>query len=76
MSPLSDEQRIDRMETRMDRLETKMEKGFAEMQREFGAVRSEHRADYRTLLAILLAMFGTMVFGFAGLLAGILTQLG
>lgn len=27
--PLSDEQRIDRVETRMDRLETKMDNGFA-----------------------------------------------
>jgi hypothetical protein len=27
--PLSDEQRIDRMETRMDRLESKMDDGFA-----------------------------------------------
>lgn len=72
--PLSDEQRFDRLETRVDRLETKMDNGFAEMRTEIGAARSEARADYRTLLAIVLAMFVTMIFGFAGLLAGILTQ--
>jgi hypothetical protein len=51
-------------EKRIDRLEKKVDDGFAEA-----------RADYRTLLGILLAMFLTMVFGFAGILAGILLQL-
>jgi hypothetical protein len=50
-------------EKRIDRLEKKVDDGFAEM-----------RADYRTLLGIVLAMFITMIFGFAGLLAGILLQ--
>jgi tetrahydromethanopterin S-methyltransferase subunit G len=72
---LSDEKRIDRLETRMDRLETKMDSGFAEVRTEIGLARSEARDDYRTLLGIVLAMFVTMVFGFAGLIAGILTQL-
>jgi hypothetical protein len=74
--PMSDEKRIDRLETRMDGFETKMDNGFAEMRREFAAVRGEARADYRTLLSIVLAMFVTMIFGFAGLLAGILTHVG
>lgn len=51
-------------EKRIDRLEKKVDDGFAEA-----------RADYRTLLGILLAMFLTMIFGFAGILAGILLQL-
>jgi hypothetical protein len=51
-------------EKRIDRLEKKVDDGFAEA-----------RADYRTLLGILLAMFLTMIFGFAGVLAGILLQL-
>ncbi|HWH21495.1 MAG TPA: hypothetical protein VN671_13235 [Solirubrobacterales bacterium] len=59
----------------MDRLDTKMENGFAGMRTEIGAARSEARDDYRTLLNIVLAMFATMIFGFAGLLAGILLQL-
>jgi hypothetical protein len=54
-------QRIDRLEKRMDRLETKVDDGFA-------AVRSEARTDFRTLLGILLAMFMTMILGFAGIL--------
>jgi hypothetical protein len=59
----------------MDRLETKMDNGFAEMRTEIGLARNEAREDYRTLLGIVLAMFLTMILGFAGLLAGILTQL-
>jgi hypothetical protein len=54
-------QRIDRLEQRMDRLERKVDDGFA-------AVRSEARTDFRTLLGILLAMFMTMILGFAGIL--------
>jgi hypothetical protein len=63
-----DERRIDRVEKKVDRLETKMDNGFAEMRREFAAVRSESRADFRTLLAIILPMFLTIILGFAGIL--------
>jgi hypothetical protein len=59
--PLSDDQRIDRLETRIDRLEAKMDNGFA-------AMRSEHRSDYRTLLGIQLTMFFAMILGFAGII--------
>jgi hypothetical protein len=52
-------------EQRIERLETKVDEGFA-------AVRSEHRADYRTLLGIIMSMFMTMILGFAGILAAIL----
>jgi hypothetical protein len=69
-----DERRIDGLEKKVDRLEEKMDNGFAEMRREFTAVRSEARADFRTLLAIILSMFMAMIFGFAGLLAAILLQ--
>ena len=61
MQVLWNGQRIDRLEKRMDRLETKVDDGFA-------AVRSEARTDFRTLLGILLAMFMTMILGFAGIL--------
>jgi hypothetical protein len=60
MHALSDEHRIDRLEKKMDKLETKMENGFT-------MIRSETRADFRTLLGILMAMFATMIFGFVGL---------
>lgn len=39
---------------------------------EITTVRSESRADFRTLLGVLLAMYVTMLFGFAGILAAIL----
>jgi hypothetical protein len=61
MQALSDEQQMERLEGRMDRLETKIDDGFAE-------VRSEARADFRTLVTVLLAMFMTMILGFAGIL--------
>jgi hypothetical protein len=44
-------------ERRVDRLEKKVDDGFA-----------ESRADYRLLLGVLLAMFLTMILGFAGIL--------
>ncbi|HKZ15226.1 MAG TPA: hypothetical protein VJL81_15425 [Solirubrobacterales bacterium] len=50
-------------EKRIDRLEKKVDDGFAEM-----------RADYRTLLGVVLAMFMTMILGFAGIVVGILNQ--
>jgi hypothetical protein len=70
--PLSDEQRIDRLETRMDRLETKMDDGFAairtELKSEIGSARNEARADFRTLLGVQLTTIAAMVLGFAGIL--------
>ena len=61
MRVIWDEQRIDRLEGKVDRLEEKMEDGFA-------AARSEHRADFRLLLGVLLAMYLTMILGFAGII--------
>jgi hypothetical protein len=52
-----DERRIDGLEQRMDRLERKVDDGF-----------SEARADFRLLVGVLLAMFMTMILGFAGIL--------
>jgi hypothetical protein len=54
-------------ERRIERLEKKVDDGFE-------AVRSEARADFRTLLGIILSMFMTMILGFAGILAAILLQ--
>jgi hypothetical protein len=68
MARFWDEQRVDRLEKKVDRLETKIDNGFE-------IVRAEGRADYRTLLGIILAMFVTMIFGFAGILGAILLQL-
>jgi tetrahydromethanopterin S-methyltransferase subunit B len=76
MTMFWDEQRVDRLEEKVDRLEKKVDDGFAAMRGEFAAVRSESRADFRTLLGIILTMFATMIFGFAGLFAAILLQAG
>jgi len=59
-----DERRIDGLEKKVDALEKKMDDGFAEV-----------RADFRMLLGVLLAMFMTMVLGFAGIVVGMLVQL-
>jgi hypothetical protein len=59
-----DGQRFERLEEKVDRLESKMDTGFAET-----------RADFRLLLGILLAMFMTMILGFAGIVVGMLVQL-
>jgi hypothetical protein len=61
MRILWDERRVDRLEQRFDRLEKKVDDGFA-------AVRSEAPGDFRALLAIILSMFITMIFGFAAIL--------
>jgi hypothetical protein len=78
MQALSDEQQMDRLEKTVDRLETKMDGGFAavrtELRAETEGVRNESRADFRTLVGVLLAMYVTMIFGFAGILAAILLQ--
>jgi hypothetical protein len=44
-------------ERRIERLEKKVDDGFAEA-----------RADFRLLVGVLLAMFMTMILGFAGIL--------
>lgn len=59
-----DEKRIGGIEERLDRLERKVDDGFAET-----------RADFHMILGVVLAMFLTMIFGFAGIVAGILLQL-
>ncbi|MBS1863790.1 MAG: hypothetical protein JSS68_19005 [Actinobacteria bacterium] len=74
MRMIWDERSIVGLEKKVDRLETKMDNGFAAMRTEFAAVRNEARADFRTLLAIILSMFMAMILGFAGILAAILLQ--
>jgi hypothetical protein len=45
-----------------------MDSGFAGTRSEIGAARSDARGDFRLLLGVLLAMFLTMILGFAGIL--------
>jgi hypothetical protein len=63
-----DEKRFERLETKVDRLESKMDSGFAGTRNEIIAARSDARGDFRLLLGVLLAMFMTMILGFAGIL--------
>jgi tetrahydromethanopterin S-methyltransferase subunit B len=68
MRVLWDEQRIDRLEGKVDRLETRIDRLETKMDAGFAAVRSEARADFRTLLGFILSMFVTMILGFAAIL--------
>jgi len=63
-----DEKRFERLEAKVDRLESKMDSGFAGTRSEIVAARSDARGDFRLLLGVLLAMFLTMILGFAGII--------
>lgn len=67
MQALSDDQQIERLEKKVGTMETNL-------RTEITTVRSESRADFHTLLGVLLAMYATMIFGFAGILAAVLLQ--
>ncbi len=74
MQALSDDQHIAAVEAKVDKLEKKVDDGFATMQGEFKAVRSEAREDRQQLQGeiaglnrTILAMWLTMVLGFAGI---------
>ena len=53
---------------RLDDLNKKVDDGFTEMRTEFRAVRSEMAANQRLMVQLFGGLFGTMVFGFAGLI--------
>jgi hypothetical protein len=57
------ETQVGRLDQRIGRLDQKMEAGFAE-------IRGEMRANFHTLLAILLPMLVVMILGFAGIILG------
>ena len=63
MEPLSDGQRIDRVEGNMEKLEKRMDDGFAETRAEFRAIRSELGSVHRSLHAMWL----TMILGFVAI---------
>lgn len=45
-----------------------VDRRFEALERRLDAIIQEHRADFRWLVGILLAMFGTMIAGFGGML--------
>jgi hypothetical protein len=84
MQALSDEQRPERLEKKVDEGFAEMRAEFREVRREIRdecqsvreelrteilANRSELSADVRMLVALVLGMFATVIFGLAGLFA-------
>jgi tetrahydromethanopterin S-methyltransferase subunit G len=63
MQALSDDQHIGAVEARVDKLEKKVDDGFAEVRTEFRAVRGDIAGLNRTIMAMWL----TMILGFAGI---------
>jgi hypothetical protein len=79
MQALSDERRIDLLETKVDEGFARMEQGFTEvrtlivsseraLRSEIISVRSEARADFRTLIAVVFAMWTATVLAVVGVL--------
>jgi hypothetical protein len=74
MHALSDEQQL-------ERLEKKVDDGFAEMRAEFrsirgemGSLREEMGAMMRAVFWGFVGLFGTMIFGFAGIILAMLAH--
>jgi flagellar capping protein FliD len=61
-------QRFDEVDKKVDNLDRRMEAGFAEMRTEFRAMRAE-------LSHLTYGLTGTMLVGFLGTIAAIVTQL-
>jgi hypothetical protein len=55
---------FERNERRFDAIDRR----FEALERRLDAIIQEHRADFRWLVGIMLAMFGTMIAGFGGIL--------
>jgi hypothetical protein len=61
------DERLDDLNARVDRLEQRMDAGFAEMRDEFRALRAD-------ILHLTYGLIGTMLVGFLGTIAAIVTQ--
>jgi hypothetical protein len=55
---------FERIERRFDAIDRR----FEALERRLDAIIQEHRADFCWLVGIMLAMFGTMIAGFGGML--------
>ena len=64
------DERLDDLNARVDRIERRMDEGFAEMRAEFASLREEIAAQNR----MMAQMFATMMVGFLGVIATIVTQ--
>lgn len=61
------DERLDDLNVRVGRIEARMDAGFAEMRQEFSALRSD-------LTHLTYSLIGTMLVGFLGTIAAIITQ--
>ena len=71
MQALSDDQRIGRLEGKVDGLDERvqgLDKKVDRLETKVEGVRSEARADFRTLLAVQMTTIVAMILGFAALL--------
>lgn len=62
---------FERIEPRFDAIDRRfeaVERRFEGVERRLDGIIQEHRADFRWLVGIILAMFGTMIAGFGGML--------
>lgn len=68
------DERLDDLNVRVGRLEERMDAGFGEMRQEFVAIRSEIGALRSDLTHLTYSLVGTMLVGFLGTIAAIVTQ--
>jgi hypothetical protein len=59
---------------RLDDLNHRVDDGFKEMRTEFRAFRSELSAQQRMMVQLFGGMFATMIVGFLGTIAAVITQ--
>jgi hypothetical protein len=67
MQALSDDQQL-------ERLEKKVDDGFADTRAEFRAIRAELRAEIGGINRTIVAMWLTMILGFAGIVIAMVTH--
>jgi len=79
------DQRLDDLNKRVEDIDQRMETGFAEMREEFRAMRGEMQSEFqatraeigavsRHLMQLTWGLIGTMLVGFLGTIAALVTQ--
>ncbi|HEX8050873.1 MAG TPA: hypothetical protein VF504_05350 [Solirubrobacterales bacterium] len=72
------DERLDDLNARVEGIDRRMEAGFAEMRAEFASIRrdmaDQFAAQNRMMIQLFGGMFATMLVGFLGIIAAIITQ--